>query len=56
MDRVWGDSETGSGIVHKFAYTLIFRVLSRPVMGLPLVSGWESSLSLFPLKVNLGSC
>lgn len=48
--RVCGDSETRPGIVYKFAYTLISRVLSRPMMGLPLVSGWGILTFAFPLE------
>jgi hypothetical protein len=50
MYRMCGDSETRPGIVYKFAYILISRVLSRLVMGLPLVSGWGILTFTFPLE------
>lgn len=52
MYGVGGDSETRPGIVSKFFYTLILRVLSRPEMGLPLVSGWGILTFAFPLENN----
>lgn len=45
-------SETRPGIVYKSVYTLFLRVLSRPEMGLPLVSGWGILTFAFPLEGN----
>lgn len=52
MYGMGGDSETRPGIIYKFFNTLILRVLSRPAMGLPLVSGWGILTFAFPLESN----